>query len=320
MRELLMLAQVYTGQDIGGWYMSEKLDGQRALWDGGISRGRPTTSVPWANLEKKVRPTATGLWTRYGNVIQAPDYFLDSMPLGVFLDGELWSGNLQILRTIVSRDVAIDGWKDVVFRVFGVPGDEILKEGYINNPQFSRHLRGCAEYIASSDILYDLVNRGTDGEQEFLRQLLPTSSSYPVQYLNQEKLPFSPSNAKKRLYSFLDSVLASGGEGVMLRHPRSFWTPKRSKFLLKVKPQHDAEAQISAVVPGAGRLVGMMGSLEVKWSNAGKTVTFNVGTGFTDVERQETWTVGDWITFKYTSLTNDGVPREGRFHRRYQPE
>jgi hypothetical protein len=53
-------------------FVSEKYDGFRAWWDGGVSRGLPITAVPWANKNKKDRllrePVSTGLWSFYGNV------------------------------------------------------------------------------------------------------------------------------------------------------------------------------------------------------------------------------------------------------------
>ena len=54
-REFLHLAQTYkpnkpprAGYDFSGYFLSEKLDGQRCFWDGGITRGMRTVDVPWA--------------------------------------------------------------------------------------------------------------------------------------------------------------------------------------------------------------------------------------------------------------------------------
>ena len=40
-REFLMLAHKFNPKKhrIGGWYMSEKLDGMRCWWDSGVTRG-----------------------------------------------------------------------------------------------------------------------------------------------------------------------------------------------------------------------------------------------------------------------------------------
>ena len=92
-REFLMLAHTHnpTKEDIGGWFYSEKLDGMRAFWDGGVSSGLPKAQVPWANTDKDERLTkeeiATGLWSRYGNVIHAPENCTQELPRNITLYG-----------------------------------------------------------------------------------------------------------------------------------------------------------------------------------------------------------------------------------------
>jgi hypothetical protein len=63
----LLLADVWNSSiNPTGWWMSEKYDGLRGYWDGRT------------------------LWSRKGQVIHAPSYFLAELPRDVALDGELW--------------------------------------------------------------------------------------------------------------------------------------------------------------------------------------------------------------------------------------
>ena len=126
-REFLMLAHTYKPKKygVGGWFLSEKLDGMRAYWDGGISRGILKSDVPWANTAKDERyiepPIATGLWSRYGNVIHAPDWWLDKLP-AIPLDGELYIPEArQRLMSIVKDTTPGTGWQDVKYYVFDMP-------------------------------------------------------------------------------------------------------------------------------------------------------------------------------------------------------
>jgi DNA ligase-1 len=84
--------------DLSGWWMSEKLDGVRAYWDG------------------------KGFISRLGNTFHAPDWFLDGLP-NVPLDGELWIGRKAFQRTvgIVRRQDKSDLWKEVRFLIFDAP-------------------------------------------------------------------------------------------------------------------------------------------------------------------------------------------------------
>lgn len=313
MREFLMLAHPYNPDKhlIAGWYVSEKLDGQRCFWDGGVSRGKPTVEVPWANLQRKVKPVATGLWSRYGNVIVAPDYFLDSLPVGLLLDGELYCGNFQQLRTIVSTDVADpEDWKKVNYIVFDSPGFDLFTTDKINNPNFTKHINHekCVDYLSLNGGIEIRGGQFNAVYQETLG-LLPDSDKIAYR-LSQIKLPIREDLAREEMYSILNSVVNAGGEGIMLRDPRSIWIPKRVNTLLKVKPMLDSEAMVVGHVDGEGRLDGMLGALTVKWNSK----IFNLGTGFHDSERKkELYPIGTIIRFKYTSLTGDGVPREARF-------
>jgi DNA ligase-1 len=103
----LLLAETWdSAADLTGWWMSEKLDGVRAYWDG------------------------KQLISRLGNLFHAPDWFLEGLP-PVPLDGELWIGRKAFQRTvsIVRRQDKTDLWKEVRFLVFDAPGRQDPFEG-----------------------------------------------------------------------------------------------------------------------------------------------------------------------------------------------
>jgi DNA ligase-1 len=95
----LLLAERWdNAQDLTGWWLSEKLDGVRAYWDG------------------------KALVSRLGNLFHAPDWFLAGLP-ETPLDGELWVGRKAFQRTvgIVRRQDKTDLWKQVAYVVFDAP-------------------------------------------------------------------------------------------------------------------------------------------------------------------------------------------------------
>ena len=95
----LLLAETWdNAADLTGWWMSEKLDGVRAYWDG------------------------KQFLSRQGNLFHAPDWFVDGLP-AVPLDGELWIDRKKFQRTvsIVRRQDKSDLWKEVRFLVFDAP-------------------------------------------------------------------------------------------------------------------------------------------------------------------------------------------------------
>jgi DNA ligase-1 len=110
----------------------------------------------------------------------------------------------------------------------------------------------------------------------------------------------------------LARIESLGGEGLMLRQPGSAYEAGRSSTLLKVKTFHDAEGRIVEHLPGRGRHAGRLGAVVVELPSG---LTFSVGTGFTDDQRQNPPPVGSIVTYRYQELTDRGVPRFPSFVR-----
>ncbi len=90
--------KVYKNQDINGWYMSEKLDGIRAYWNG------------------------KNLYTKNGNIIHTPKDFTKNFP-NFELDGELWTkrDDFENIQSIVLDTKPSKKWKTITYNIFEVP-------------------------------------------------------------------------------------------------------------------------------------------------------------------------------------------------------
>jgi len=84
--------------DLTNWWMSEKLDGVRAYWDG------------------------ARFVSRLGNTFHAPEWFVADFPKTP-LDGELWGGRKTFQRTVgvVKRQDKPPEWKNIRYLVFDAP-------------------------------------------------------------------------------------------------------------------------------------------------------------------------------------------------------
>lgn len=97
----LLLANVYDDVDLSEYWVSEKLDGVRAYWDG------------------------TRLVSRRGNVLNAPAWFSAGFP-EVSLDGELWMGRntFEALSAAVRRhNPDVEEWRKIRYMVFDLPAE-----------------------------------------------------------------------------------------------------------------------------------------------------------------------------------------------------
>ena len=86
-------------QDLTGWWLSEKMDGIRAYWDG-----------------KK-------LYSRRGNEIPAPSSFTRNFP-NVSLDGELWLGRGTLERLVGILNSTDSDWSQMKYVLFDFPGSK----------------------------------------------------------------------------------------------------------------------------------------------------------------------------------------------------
>jgi len=145
----IMLANVYhQNDDVKQFWVSEKLDGVRARWDGKqlISRG--------------------------GNIFIAPAWFVQGFP-NKPLDGELWMGrgHYQDVVSVVRKQIPDDGWKAVKFMVFDLPahgGTFTERVEAMRHLATTSYLKVIEQFRVDSnkalmDKLDDLVRQGGEG-------------------------------------------------------------------------------------------------------------------------------------------------------------
>lgn len=333
------------------YYWSEKLDGMRGFWDGGITRGE---IVPWQPGVK-----ATGLWTRNMNSVIAPDSWLDRLP-PIPLDGELYMRRKMHQETIsiVSRtkNVIEHMWRFIKFPCFDSPGLEtVWTPRTIDNPN-------CHVDITPEihDYMYALAakkNVEWRSSLPFYRVLDILESTGFMH--EQHNFSLRQDLSMDDLHTKAAEISDLGGEGIVVRSAFSLWSPERSWDLLKIKPLQDAEAKVIGYTFGSetdlgSKLLGMLGTLIVEW--AGKTfklgpfvdserllvakdcfqaVRYNGGKQVTDFhelarryasEHPEgeapdwitavNFPIGTSVTFRYRELTKAGAPVEAKYWRK----
>jgi DNA ligase-1 len=176
------LAKRYKEQSISRWLMSEKLDGWRAYW------------------------TGYELLSRYGNVINAPLWFISKLPEGIALDGELNAGRgrFNFIQSALQRESPVcSEWKKIKFSVFDAPrapgifADRLV---YVRNSIEDNEVVGVIKHETCYGIFHLLVH--------FIRLIL------------------------------------KGAEGVIIRNPNVPYEQFRSSNMLKLKPRLYADTSI----------------------------------------------------------------------------
>ncbi|WP_245756478.1 DNA ligase [Amphritea atlantica] len=220
------------------------------------------------------------LLTRQGYPVSAPQWFIADLPQQP-LDGELWIGRGQfdavsaLVRSSPGDNPALwsQQWRQVKYMLFDLP----------QSPG------------TFSDRLIQLRSIVNDIDRDW------------IQLIDQRRLA-----SDTELMAFLEQVVASGGEGLMLHHEDAIYKQGRSSNLLKLKLWQDAEARVIGYEPGKGKYAGMLGALLVETPTG---VRFKLGSGFTDQQRKNPPEIGSLVTYKYTGINNNGVPRFASFMR-----
>jgi len=198
----------------------------------------------------------------------APEFFVAGLPGDSYLDGELFGGRKQFQITvgIVKSQDRGEAWKNLTYQVFDIPS--------LKNKPFEERLSHLNKILKGHPYASAVKQAKCQGNDSIAQELI--------------------------------KVEEAGGEGLMLRQPKSIYVGTRSSTLLKIKSFSDDEARIIGHTNGKGKFQGMLGALKVELANG---MTFQVGSGLTDKERMNPPKIGEIITFKYQELTDGGVPR-----------
>ena len=244
-----MLAKNGDDEDmsrVAGWVYSEKMDGIRVIWNGCALVTRPSRGK-----EAKAFNSA-------------PAWFLDAMPRGVALDGELWAGRggFKDVSGISNRAEASDSqWERVEYRVFDSP---------------SRPAPLAVRVAAAARAL-------ARAEREWSKKYGGTERRFPAKMVDY-RTASGDGGVRRQVREEMRRVVGSGGEGLVFRNPASAYEGGRSPDMLKFKGKRDTEVAVEELVPGKGKHSGAMGALVGR--EIGTGVRVSVGTGFTDAERR----------------------------------
>jgi len=276
-----------------GWIMSEKFDGYRALF--------------------RYNDQGHGEFiSRSGKSFNAPPWFLESMPSqnilkDMILDGELWAGrdNFQLMGTVRKKIPIDEEWIQIQYQVYDIT---------TLSTTFLQRLTCLKKLISNCDVRWNLLKKSLGYPYHTLDS--------PLIYANQTKI-----KSMNHMKSFYESVIQSGGEGIMLKHPLQPYQHGRSPNLLKYKPVYDREAIIIDHKLGNGKYTGMLGAFICKPllnKDTHSTIDHDESHIFTlsgmddDIRTHylDSHPVGTIITYECSGYTNKGVPRFGRYVRK----
>jgi DNA ligase-1 len=182
----------------------------------------------------------------------------------VVLDGEIMSASFQDLMKMVHRKSDINS-DDAVLNLFDIVTLKEFLLGQGEHRQIDRSVSLAAWY---NQVVDSMPN---------------------VTIVGQERVDLRTPVGQARFRQINQEAVDGGYEGIMIKDLEAVYECKRSVAWLKLKPFIEVSLTVVAVEEGTGRNVGKLGALICEGVDDGKLIKVNVGSGFTDSDRDSYW-------------------------------
>ena len=180
------------------------------------------------------------------------------------LDGEIMSSSFQDLMTQVHRKSDVKA-NDAILNLFDMCPLSNFEQGSWDKSQTLRSQMVQA-WVEKNHL--DLPN---------------------VTCLANELVDLDTDAGQLRYKEINAQAVAGGYEGIMIKDPEAGYECKRSVAWLKLKPFIEVSLTVVTTEEGTGKNVGKMGALVCEGVDDGKDIRVNVGSGFTDEQRDDFW-------------------------------
>lgn len=235
------------------------------------------------------------LFTRQGQLVTGMvdiEEELKQLPKGYVYDGELIAEvkseleSKDLFRETISR-ARRDGTKTgIIYHIFDMVRIDEFKRGIGSVPAWERKQQ-----------LHKIFK---DNQLD---------QKHSFKWLKEVEVLYEGDN-EEFIQMYLDSITNMGGEGIMINISNAPYECKRTKNLLKVKKFNTADVRITDVYEGTGKYVGKLGGISIQFEHKGQLWNCDVGSGFTDEEREFYWQDKDKllnkiVEIKYFEISQD---------------
>ena len=197
-------------------------------------------------------------------------------------DGEVMSSSFQDLMKQVHRKSDVQS-NDAILNLFDVLTLAEFEQGFSDTTQIRR-----SEILADWHRVYETA--------------LPN-----VQVVGQELVDLDTAKGQARFKMINTQAVAGGYEGIMIKDPRAPYECKRTTAWLKLKPFIEVSLEVQDVEEGTGRNVGRLGALVCSGTDDGREIVVNVGSGFSDSDRDSFWTSRSRVLGQIVEVRADAV-------------
>ena len=206
-------------------------------------------------------------------------------PYDCVLDGEVMSKDFQDLMKQVHRKDGKAATDSVLHLFDFIPLKDFLEGGW-DKPQTYRS---------------NLVKYWVLENEDLLKH---------VTACEWEEVDLSTEEGNKRFVELNKTAVDGGYEGVMIKDIDAPYECKRTHAWLKAKPFIEVTLEVLEIEEGTGRNEGRLGAFVCAGTDDGKDITVNVGSGFSDANRDDFWNhrnsiIGNLVEVRADAITQN---------------
>jgi DNA ligase-1 len=112
---------------------------------------------------------------------------------------------------------------------------------------------------------------------------------------------------EQRFVELNKAAVDGGYEGVMIKDIDAPYLCKRTHAWLKAKPFIEVTLEVVDVEEGTGRNEGKLGAVVCEGVDDGRKIRVNVGSGFSDANRDQFWTLRSDVIGQLVEVRADAV-------------
>ncbi len=204
-----------------------------------------------------------------------------SLVNGFVLDGEVIGHTFQELMRQARRKDNVQA-EDSVFNIFDIIPLEDFRRGHWN-AQLGKRI-------------------------DLLDAMRPVIENMPnVELLPHIMVDLDTAAGKDQLERYAKDNVNAGFEGIMIKEMNAPYICKRSTDWMKWKPTITVDLEVIGVEEGTGRNKGRLGALVCAGDDDAKFITVNVGSGFSDTDRDELWRDRNMVIGKTCEILCDVI-------------
>lgn len=212
---------------------------------------------------------------------------------GFVLDGEVIGNTFQELMRQARRKENVQA-EDSVFNIFDIIPIEDFRAGSFN--------------VKLAERIKTLEN---------MRSVIDTMPN--VELLPHIMVDLDTEKGLTELDQYALNQVSLGFEGIMIKDLDAIYECKRNTSWMKWKPTITVDLEVIGVEEGTGRNSGRLGALVCSGSDDGKDITVNVGSGFSDADRDSLWIDRNLVIGRTVEILCDVITqnRDGTYSLRF---